>query len=120
MKVKDIEFFFKDGIWYALISKKKFALERIFDYKAVVKILECNFSDVNNVLGKDFDYKNVVLSALEFDSEYWDALALRWLENESIDLDEDICAILKNKLDHGWFNQHNRHVALRLLKKMKL
>ncbi|WP_157835194.1 hypothetical protein [Xanthomonas sp. SHU 199] len=120
MKVKDIDFFFKDGLWTAIISGKKFDLEMVSDYKAVVKILEHDFSEVSDALGKYFKYKYVVLSALDFDSVYWDALALRWLESGNVGLDEDICVALKKKLDHGWFNQHNRHVALKLLKRIGL
>ncbi|MDV0438399.1 hypothetical protein [Xanthomonas sacchari] len=117
MNLKGIDFFFKDEFWFAIVSGKKFKLEKVYDYKSIVKLLELEFSKVNAVLGPDFNYKNIILSAFKYDSAYWDELALRWLENKSVALDEDIRSALKEKLDHGWFNQHNGHVALRLLKK---
>lgn len=63
---------------------------------------------IEHPLPEPIDLRQLLLTALESDSEYWSQRALMWLE-EGFPLDSDLCETLLRQVSRKVFSQSIRH-----------
>lgn len=106
----------KEGQWKIGSLSHTYNLISADDFVRALILLEQPLRAVEEILGPDFPYMQIVTAGLNAESDYWTALALEWVANSPSDAYDKVRDHLHKISTSRSLSQKNRHAAFRLIK----
>lgn len=105
-----------DGLWVVKSDDRIYPLSKEEGFWFAFPLLESSFPQARKILGDDFPYAQLLLTALHSKSDYWLNLALEWLSFIQPHDRELFKATLESIEIDKSYSQRHRHIAKKYLK----